>query len=111
MEAAHRVSYELHFGPIPDGQFVLHKCDNGFCVRPDHLFLGTQQDNVDDCVAKNRRNNGHLSRAKLTREQVVECREAYVAGARIYLLARRFGVDHSTMWQAVKGKTWTTTPL
>ena len=49
---AHRFSWELHFGPIPDGMFVLHHCDNPPCVRPDHLFTGTQLDNMRDRQSK-----------------------------------------------------------
>jgi hypothetical protein len=52
--AAHRYAWELVNGPVKDGLFVLHRCDNRGCVRPSHLFLGTQQDNVDDMVAKGR---------------------------------------------------------
>src|SRR4029077_20972173 len=52
IQRAHRVSWILTFGEIPDGLFVLHKCDTPLCVRPDHLFLGTQQDNVDDMARK-----------------------------------------------------------
>lgn len=58
MTTAHRVSFEMEFGPIPDGLAVLHRCDNPPCVRPDHLFLGTQQENIADMVAKGRHSRG-----------------------------------------------------
>ena len=59
MPAAHRVAYELWVGTIPAGLYVLHHCDNPPCCNPEHLFAGTQQDNVDDMFAKGRDNCGH----------------------------------------------------
>src|SRR5574343_1097240 len=59
---AHRWSYERFVGPVPQGLYVLHRCDNPGCVNPDHLFVGTQQDNVDDCIRKGRRSHQRVRR-------------------------------------------------
>lgn len=61
---AHRASYLIHKGAIPDGLLVLHKCDVRHCVNPDHLSAGTQMDNVRDCVAKKRSFHGKRTRCQ-----------------------------------------------
>jgi hypothetical protein len=72
---AHRFSYELHCGPIPEGMVICHKCDTPACVNPDNLFIGTPRQNIDDMLAKDRQLKGTDNpKAKLTDEQVREMR-------------------------------------
>jgi hypothetical protein len=73
---AHRIAWELTNGEIPDGLWVLHHCDNPPCVRPDHLFLGTAQDNVDDSIRKGRRSGGASAHAALVQQLLDEWRES-----------------------------------
>src|SRR3990167_4557066 len=97
-QRAHRFSWELHFGPIPPGLEVCHHCDNSLCVRPDHLFLGTQADNITDAAAKGRMPHGRRHPwAKLTEEAVVRLRAEYAAGASARTLAPRYGVSSRTV--------------
>lgn len=109
MQLAHRVSWELHFGQVPDGMCVLHRCDVRSCVRPDHLFLGTQVDNMADMVAKGRAGStaGELSgMAKLTEGDVLDIRTVHALGGSFSAIARAYGLHHSTVRAAINGKTW-----
>lgn len=109
---AHRVMYEMTYGPVPEGMYVLHRCDVPSCVRPDHLFLGTQKDNMDDMQAKGRKvvtvlrgEAGTL--AKLSWLQVREIRERYAAGGITQkALGREYGVNDVTVSLIVNYKTW-----
>jgi hypothetical protein len=106
---AHRYSYELFKGPIPDGLFVCHHCDNRKCVRPDHLFLGTAKDNADDMWRKGRgpvRSGELASAAKLTLVQVRAMRTMRHAGATLQQIADAFGVSNSHTCRVVNGQKW-----
>jgi hypothetical protein len=95
---AHRISWEIHNGPIPDNKLVLHRCDlvNGPCVNPDHLFLGTFKDNTRDMLAKRRH------KVILTDEQAAEVRRRYAAGGETQAgLGREFGVSPGTIFDIV----------
>lgn len=107
--SAHCVSYALACGgPPPKGYWVLHRCDNPLCVRPDHLFLGTAQDNSSDMIAKGRSLHGARNgRAVLTDNNVVEARKRRDAeGWSWRRLANHFGVCPSTIRSAVLGETF-----
>jgi hypothetical protein len=104
---AHRFAYELWVQKIPDGLQVLHRCDVRNCVRPEHLFLGTNADNVADRVAKGRSSRGeHRPQAKLTESDVNEMRRLHSMGASTRKLARQFHLATSNVWRIVNGQSW-----
>ena len=108
---AHRVSWEIHFGEIPEGMCVCHHCDNPKCVRPDHLFLGTMADNNKDMIKKGRGNVGAPgklnSSAKLTEKQVLEIRTLHQTGQMSQKnLGKMFNVTETNIVYIVKRKTW-----
>lgn len=108
----HVFSWERHIGPVPDGLCVLHRCDNRPCVRPDHLFLGTKKDNIQDALGKDRIPWGdRASWSKLTMEQVLEIRERARRGGESYCaLARAYGVNDTTIRHIVHRKNWKQVP-
>lgn len=104
---AHRYSWELHFGPIADGLWVLHRCDNPRCVRPDHLFLGTHTENMADMKRKGRSQRGERTHfAKLTDLEVAQIRAAVSRGERHVKLAEQYNVNRATISMIALGNTW-----
>jgi hypothetical protein len=94
---AHRVSFEIHNAPIPDGMFVLHKCDVRLCVNPTHLFLGTQPENMADMVRKRRFNS------KLNADNVSYIRNSGKPAGELYPM---FGVSRETINRVIARSTW-----
>lgn len=106
---AHRVSFELHVGPIPEGLLICHRCDNGLCVNPDHLFLGTTKDNHDDMVSKGRgpRQAGEWNPgSKLTITQVEQIRQLKDSKLSQNEVATSFSVSRGTIRDIWKGRSW-----
>ena len=104
---AHRFSYELANGPIPDGLLVCHSCDNRSCVRPDHLFVGTNDDNMADMARKGRSAQGERNtKARLEAGDVRSIRLRVKAGEKQARLAIEYGVARGTINHIVAGRTW-----
>jgi hypothetical protein len=112
----HRLSWVLHHGEIPENGFVCHHCDKPACVRPEHLFLGTQVDNMQDMARKHRggsqRHPETLERgaarycAKLDDDAVREIRRRHAAGEGTRSLALAFGVNNGTVYRIVHRQRW-----
>lgn len=109
---AHRLSWEIHNGPIPPGLFVCHHCDVRLCVNPAHLFLGTIQDNLRDMREKGR---GRLPEpllgerhpnAKLTAAKVKKIRSLIKSGKTVSSIAKRYGMGRSTITRLKFGTAW-----
>jgi predicted XRE-type DNA-binding protein len=106
--SVHRFAWYLLKGDIPDGLSVLHKCDVRNCVNPDHLYLGTQKQNVQDRVNRKRSAIGEKAgRAKLKTNEVIQIRELYSTGKYTqWDLSDLFGVERSVISRVTASKTW-----
>lgn len=104
VRGAHRISWELHYGEIPPGLYVMHTCDIRSCVNPKHLFVGTHKDNMADMMAKGRspRGEAHGNR-KLTEQQVLEIRKDFRPHKDI---AEDYPVHRDTIGKIKSHKTW-----
>lgn len=109
---AHRISYELHVGGIPEGQFACHRCDNRKCISPAHIFLGTHADNQFDKVAKRRHTRAEqVETAKLTMAMATSIRIMFARGSHVISqLAAIYGLDEKSIWSLLKGQSWQDSP-
>lgn len=112
---AHRISYILTYGDFDRSLHVCHKCDNPPCIRPDHLFLGTPKDNMDDRTKKGRGfiPTGSLCGASVfTDDDVIKLRAAYSSGEykNVHDMSRTLGYNHQTLRDMLKGKTYSNVP-
>jgi hypothetical protein len=107
-QVAHRFLLNLFDGPLTDDERALHHCDNPPCCRPDHLFKGTNADNMADMVAKGRSLTGERHpRAKLTENDVREIRQRYRPGVvTARALAHEFGIERDTVYDIVTYRSW-----
>jgi len=105
---AHRMAWMLTYGEIPDGMYVCHHCDNPSCVNPEHLFLGTQKDNMRDMNNKKRSNHQgiHNSQAKITKHDADIIRARTTLGEPRRWLAIEYGLAKSTVQAVITAKTW-----
>jgi hypothetical protein len=105
--AVHRLAWELHCGKIPTGMLICHRCDIKTCINPDHLFLGSYADNINDSIKKGRRtynNSGTKNpRAKLNLSNV---REIRASKEKIQKLADKYGVNNTQISRIRLYKTW-----
>lgn len=108
---AHRFAYIDTFGPIKNNLLVCHKCDNRSCVNPNHMFLGTQKENLADMQAKDRKINADTSgikngRAIIGEHEVLLMRELYACDLPITTIARLFKVSETQTARIVKRQSW-----
>lgn len=116
-EGAHRYAYQLRYGPIPRGQRVLHKCDQPDCVNWNHLYAGTQKQNIKDAIDRGRFNPGFREgvshnvgesnpQVKLNPAKVAEIREMRARGVPERTVAKRYDISRSQVGRIYRGERW-----
>lgn len=104
---AYRAAYEVWVGPIPSGHVVCHKCDNPICINPGHLLAGTQLENIDDMVSKDRSIHGIKNpHAVLSKNDVARVMNLIAAGIPQSRIAVKFGVARTTISAISTGRSW-----
>lgn len=101
---AHRISYKIFKGDVPDDKVLRHKCNNPICIYPEHLLIGDQRDNVHDAIRC-----GNIKR-KLNWSQVCDMRIRHEKGEAIKDLRREFSIDYKTCQDIIKMKKWKKNP-
>jgi hypothetical protein len=101
---AHRVSYQLFRGRIPQNKFVCHRCDNPSCFNPAHLFVGTHAENMADMRAKGRAPKRAYVYKKFSDETVAAMRAEYAAGAKQPELQKKYNISESQLWKILARK-------
>ena len=104
---AHRLSYELHNGPVPEGMMVLHKCDTPRCVNPSHLFLGMGADNLADMASKKRHLYGERNTEHRLKEATVHSGfDLSERGWSQHRIAKKVGVGQPQIGRILRGERW-----
>ena len=111
---SHRLSYEHYKGKIPDGLVVRHKCDNPACVNPEHLEVGTQKDNVQDCITRGRKSEMptiiakgvRCKKSNLTEDDVREIRILREFDFTLKELRNKYNISEGSIWKIINRIAW-----
>jgi len=109
LKSAHRISFEIHKGPIPEKINVCHSCDNPSCVNPEHLWLGTQFDNVNDMMSKKRGNKASGEshhKAKITEDDVRLIRSLLSEGISMRHIQHKLNISYRIIQRVCSGQSW-----
>lgn len=109
LHIAHRFSWELHNGPIPEGMLACHHCDTPPCVNPDHLFVGTHKDNAQDSLKKGRHsraNGDHWNRSSITWDDIPKIKELKEQGLTYEEIGKQYGVGPTCIYDICKNRSW-----